>query len=345
MPKDLLMENPQNTFTVFYSWQSDLAKERTSQLIRRALRVAATAVETARPGCRVVLDEATRGLPGSPNVPDSIRAKINIADMIVCDVTTITPKTNERPAPNPNVTFELGYAVATLGWSRVMILFNALLGNFPDDMPFDFDRHRASDFRASDPPTAGENKQLAGLLQTAMEAIIDANPSRPTRELTAEEQRHRRDADKLRWVLSTLHLPSLDEHVHESPHILKGKVLHFWESFNGVMENSLFHLYDAKLDTAFNRLHDAFRGTVSQSKFYRDIPHGNAYVFGMRGLLAQEEEDAAWRAIEASCVEMRSALDYILSRVRAEFLEVDIDATNRTAWKEYVAFEREMQKP
>jgi len=29
---------------------------------------------------------------------------------------------------------------------------------------------------------------------------------------------------------------------------------------------------------------------------------------------------------------MRSALDLILARVRTEFLEVDIDATNRTAW-------------
>jgi hypothetical protein len=338
------MDEPQNTFTVFYSWQSDLPKDRTSQIIRGALRVAASAVEASRLGTRVVLDEATRGLPGSPNVPDSIRAKINIADMIVCDITTINPNAKERPVPNPNVTFELGYAVATLGWNRVVLVFNALLGKFPDDIPFDFDRHRASNFHASEPPAPSEKKQLAALLQTAIETVFDAAPSRPARELTAEAQRHNRDVDKLRWVLSSLHLPTLDEHIHEAPHILKDKALHFWDSFNGIMENSLFHLYDTTLDTAFKKLHHAFRGTVSQSNFYRDIPGGNAYVFGTHGLLAEHDERVAWKAIEESCLEMRSALDSILFRVRAEFLEVDIDASNRSAWIEYVAFEVKMRE-
>jgi hypothetical protein len=262
----------------------------------------------------------------------------------VCDVTTITPSTNDRAAPNPNVTFELGYAVATLGWNRVVILFNALLGKFPRDLPFDFDRQRASPFKASDPPTAGEKKHLAALLQTAMEAILDTAPPRPTREMSAEAQRHRRDVDNLRWVLSTLHLPTLDEHI-EGPQMLKDKVLHFWESFNGVMQNSLFHLYDAELDTAFKKLHNAFRETLSHSNFYRDLPSGHAYVFGTHGLQTDDAERAAWNAIGESCAEMHAALNLILARVRTEFLEVDIDATNGTAWVEYVSFEREMRKP
>jgi hypothetical protein len=53
----------------------------------------------------------------------------------------------KRPCPNPNVGYELGYAVATLGWDRVILLFNEACGEFPKDLPFDFIQNRASPYR------------------------------------------------------------------------------------------------------------------------------------------------------------------------------------------------------
>lgn len=125
---------------MFYSWQSDLSDTR--NFIKSALEDAAKAVTKASPELDVVVDEATRHLPGAPNIPLSILPKIMAVDMFVCNITTINLGAIQRQTPNSNVVFELGFAVALLGWDKVVLRFDRSIGNVPDDMPFDFDRHR-----------------------------------------------------------------------------------------------------------------------------------------------------------------------------------------------------------
>jgi hypothetical protein len=71
------------------------------------------------PKLKIILDEATRGESGSPNIPMTILEKIKVSDAFICDITTINSNAPEelRRTPNPNVLFELGFAVAHLGWS------------------------------------------------------------------------------------------------------------------------------------------------------------------------------------------------------------------------------------
>ncbi len=139
-----------SSFVVFYSWQSDLPDETNRRIIREALRDASSRLEEAfsQRQLRVVVDEATRGKPGSPNIPETILEKIRGADVFVCDITTINVgrPVDHRAVPNPNVAIELGYAVAHLGWNRIVMLFNTAHGTFPGDAPFDIDRHRASPY-------------------------------------------------------------------------------------------------------------------------------------------------------------------------------------------------------
>ncbi|MGB8192315.1 MAG: hypothetical protein WCF67_10375, partial [Chitinophagaceae bacterium] len=133
---------------IFYSWQSDLPKLTNLNAIRQVLRDASSMIESEIEDIRIEIDEATRDLPGSPNIPKAIFGKISASDIFVCDVTTINTNTSAdlRRVPNPNVLIELGYAVATLGWDRIIMLFNTVHGNFPNDLPFDIDRHRATKF-------------------------------------------------------------------------------------------------------------------------------------------------------------------------------------------------------
>jgi hypothetical protein len=65
-----------------------------------------------------VRDETTRDTSGSPNIALKILEKIQAADVFVADITTVTAPGAKRPCPNPNVGYELGYAVATLGWDN-----------------------------------------------------------------------------------------------------------------------------------------------------------------------------------------------------------------------------------
>ena len=71
--------------SVFYSWQSDLPDGSNRAFIRQSLRFASSAIEGNNPDLIVEVDEATRNVSGSPNIPATILAKIKTADIFVCD--------------------------------------------------------------------------------------------------------------------------------------------------------------------------------------------------------------------------------------------------------------------
>lgn len=293
----------------------------------------------------IEIDEATRNVSGSPNIPATILSKISVADAFVGDITTINGTQPDRRVPNPNVVFELGYAVATIGWERSILLFNKEHGRFPDDMPFDFDRHRVSDFHGSSPPTDKQRKSLIELLSTALASIVRANPDKPNSTESPEQKMRDRDIENINWVLRTLHLPTLDQHVLDCPKMITDKVLHFWEGFDGVMNNSLFHLYDQKLLGLFRSFHEAFRETVRHGEYYHANIDSTAYIFSNPGdLPLSPDKEADWDAMQKAACSMRQIILAILEEVRTNYLEISIDQTNRLAWQDYVQFKKDQAR-
>lgn len=327
-------------FSVFYSWQSDLPSNRA--FIRQALRTAASAVEKSEGGLIIEIDEATRDVSGSPNIPATILSKISIADAFVCDITTINGTQPGRKVPNPNVLFELGYAIANVGWERSILLFNKEHGTFPDDLPFDFDRHRISVFTASSAPSDKQRMNLVELLSRALGSVIRANPENPNSAASPEQKKRNRDIENINWLLKTLHLPTLDQHVLDCPHMMMDKVLYFWDGFNGVMNSSLFHLYDQKLLNLFRRYHDAFHETVRHGECYHPNVDCSAYIFTNPGdLPLPPDKETVWEAMQKATQTMSQVMQEILEEVRANYLEVSIDETNRLAWYNYVQFKKD----
>ena len=165
---------------VFYSWQTDLSEKTNLNAIREALKTAVKKIEVARPAVEiVVLDEATRDISGSPNIAFKILEKIEDADVMVVDITTVTPADATRPCPNPNVSYELGYAVAQLGWERVILLFNVAFGDFPKDLPFDFAQHRVTPYELAESAHQSSRDVLTKVLEQAVTEVIDKKPKRP----------------------------------------------------------------------------------------------------------------------------------------------------------------------
>ena len=131
-------------FKIFYSWQSDLPGSKTRNFIRECIDEAidlaqeSAAVEAER-------DEATIGTTGSPNIVTTLLSKINDCDLFVADLSLcfIENQKKEKKSPNPNVLFELGYAVKTLGWERVICLCNT---DYGDEYPFDIAHNRITTF-------------------------------------------------------------------------------------------------------------------------------------------------------------------------------------------------------
>lgn len=171
-------------FTVFYAWQSDRPNNINRGFIENALKQAietlhaeATVVDAVRDES-IALDKDTQGVPGSPAIADSILQKIDACGVFVADVTPVASTEGGKLVPNPNVMLELGYAVRSKSWERVIMVMNTAFGS-PADLPFDL-RHRRWPFTynlsAGATEKASERDTLAAKLKGAI-SIIPRNPS------------------------------------------------------------------------------------------------------------------------------------------------------------------------
>lgn len=333
---------------VFYSWQSDLPKKTNLNAIRKALEGACKRLNASRSDVKLVPDEATRDTSGSPNIALKILEKIEASAIFIADITTITAPGADRPCPNPNVGYELGYAVATLGWDRVILLFNGALATFPDDLPFDFIQNRASPYHYGPADPSTKRDELSAFLETAIEAVLNRNPKRPAelRGLTREKIEHDSDVENMRWLMESIHLPTLQDHIDEMPHMITDRALWFHDHFRGVVESTLFSLYDPVLDTAVEQLRLGWTSALSHTNRYHSNSGGTAHIFSNPGdAPLSPDQQTSWDAIEASRREMAQAQHTILARLRADYLEIKLHTTNAKAWKDYVAFQQSLAAP
>lgn len=137
------------SFTVFYSWQSDLPRKITRDFIHDA---ATDAIAQLGNDLKLEgsprLDHSTDGVSGLPAIGDTILGKIDQCGMFIADVSLVGQTTREdrerKLMPNPNVLFELGYAFARIGWRRLILTMNTTFGE-ERELPFDL-RYRRYPF-------------------------------------------------------------------------------------------------------------------------------------------------------------------------------------------------------
>jgi len=155
------------TFTIFYSWQSDIKEN--NNLISTSLKKAVKNIEKEF-GITIKIDSGTENRSGSPAIAQTIFDKIDTCDIFIADVTIINDISyTGKKSPNPNVLLELGYAIKTIGTDRIISLFNTGNGKI-EDLPFDIRGNRISTFE-----TQGEKykDKLVDLLLIAIKSIIN----------------------------------------------------------------------------------------------------------------------------------------------------------------------------
>ncbi len=161
-------------FRVFYSWQSDLPNATNRGFIERALGQAVKAIgDDASIELEPVIDRDTAGVPGAPDIADTIFAKIDSSAVFVCDVTITNANQPSRPTPNPNVLIELGYAIKSLGPRRIVMVMNTAFGK-PDLLPFDLKMKRVIPYEVEQERAekSKERQRLSGALENAIRLII-----------------------------------------------------------------------------------------------------------------------------------------------------------------------------
>jgi hypothetical protein len=168
--------------TVFFSWQLDRLALTGRNLIERALRDALqqlksdAEIEEAKRDA--VLDSDTQGVPGSPPIVETIFKKIDAAAVFVPDLTFVSVRPGGRPAPNPNVLIEYGWALKSRTHSRIVAVMNTAHGEpTRESLPFDLGHmrrpityHCADD--ADDATRQRARKDLAAKLKNALKAVL-----------------------------------------------------------------------------------------------------------------------------------------------------------------------------
>lgn len=352
MPRD----QEQRTL-VFYSWQSDLPDTLNRRLIRNALNEAANEInQDDSLDLHVTTDEATRDSPGSPNIADTIFEKIRNCDIFVCDLTKTAEVTNSenrvRKFCNPNVAIELGYAVRTLGWGRIVIVFNEAFGILPDDLPFDARVHRTLPYRLADDSCSSDNistqsfsvNQAKGDLRVkireALKLIVNSAPKRP-HELetkTHEEIRRTRDLQQLHRIFYFIHLSELDLYIDRLGYgrqTLTGCSLR--DGLELELERTDYHLNDEDLNVLVTNFVQAWGRCNKHWNWMFVAPGAQESRFETPGDLFQSnDQEKAFKETTAQAQLLRDALDELLSYVRKNYIEID----PRTTGKEAVAYIR-----
>jgi hypothetical protein len=141
---------PLPIFNIFYSWQSYVGGHANRSYIRQKIN---KYIDSKKDIYEITVDEDSRAVPGASDIPDNILKKIAICDIFICDITPVTrintPDDNIRDIPNPNVMFELGFAVRHIGWDRIILVLNTNYGS-NDYVPFDISKHKILCYKKAD---------------------------------------------------------------------------------------------------------------------------------------------------------------------------------------------------
>ena len=129
---------------IFYSWQSDYNPSRSH--IKEGIEQARDIINNRNPKAEIEIVESTRPEDGAENIVDAIKNNIDRSLFCVFDITNIV-SVGEKSYPNPNVVFELGYALSKKKTNQVLIVKRARQDDFANDTPpFDFAQNRRIEY-------------------------------------------------------------------------------------------------------------------------------------------------------------------------------------------------------
>ena len=168
---------------IFWSWQSDTPGKTGRHFIRGVIEDALTQLalgdeldEPVRENLH--LDHDRKGVPGSPDLAQTILEKIRDSAVFVADVTLVGKADKGKPLINYNVAIELGYAISFVGDDGLLMVLNEAYGE-RESLPFDL-RHKAGPitYKLSDNSSKEEIKrvhaQLVGNFKTALRDCLNA---------------------------------------------------------------------------------------------------------------------------------------------------------------------------
>lgn len=338
-----MLNNTKERSKIFFSWETDLPKSTNTNLIRSCIDK--VKIDLVKKSVWIDRDEATRDVPGAPKIIDEIIKKIQEADIFICDLTTINSEccclsawqTDERVrrTPNPNVLIELGFAIGILGWERVIVLFNTIYGSFKDDLPFDIDKRRVTTYTCSEDTIKEGIDTLSRVLKLAIYTILQNNPVKPvlTPKLKREYTAHERDLKSIKDILSLIHTHTINNYIHsDAPKIRSFEVIVFNDIINAYLNSNHFYFYDIVLEQKLVDFISSWNDSLKHGDYFVERSNSTDFIFPTPGdVFRNQIQEDAFEELEKARLVLYGTYTDFLSYVKANYIEIDLDETNRAA--------------
>ena len=307
--------NQKKQLIVFYSWQSNLG-DLYKNFLENAIEKARLKIKESNE-FSITIDQATRDIPGSPDIAEVIFDKVKNADIFIGNITIINKSDNveNRRVPNPNVMIELGYAIANIWWDRIIMPFNTFYGE-ESDIPFDIRKNRYLTYTfdsSKNEDKSYKNNYLSDLTNKLYEAItliFDKNPQKVREsEFSPDKIRRERDIKLIKNLLSKIDLVTLDEHInnlHNPPFSIWDGIFVFQHDFHNILISSSFHLYDEKLWGLLNEVDKQWDITLSFGDYYEPQPQSEYNYFKGKGHLPDK--------VDQDCLKIKMIVKIHLDR-------------------------------
>ena len=290
-------------FVVFYSWMSDRPNNQNRKYIRKILDRETNKLGKEL-GISIIVDSDSRGEDGSKSIDDVVIKKIANCDLFIGDITPVNSLvpfiSRKKLVPNPNVQYELGFAVASLGWNRCILVWNSKYGDV-NLAPFDIRNHTTVTYRK------GKSElSLYGILKTKIE-----NYEQYIKEWRTGKERSF-DAEKYNNVISICSERDLLESIRKflNHRVYNGLEFKWWDKLiydythypdNKFVDDELHESYMAFLKELNKMIDIATIYNVQTSYCYReDIEVGSdewdkEQVYGIRDPFQTLEEHKAYK--------------------------------------------------
>jgi hypothetical protein len=160
--------------TIFYSWQSDLPNNSNRGFLESCLKNVPKEVNNVGQfSIEFTIDRDTKNETGTPDITETIFKKIDKAKIFIADISIINSDSKGRKTPNPNVLIELGYAAKSIGWNKVLCIYNLDYGSL-NDLPFDLRQRRPITYSLKD---KDKSKIRKGITKIITESITQLHNS------------------------------------------------------------------------------------------------------------------------------------------------------------------------
>ena len=98
---------------------------------------------------------------------ESIYKKIEKSKIFIADISIINSESTGRKTPNPNVLIELGYAARSLGWEKIICIYNIDYGLI-DDLPFDLKQRRPLTYSLRNKSKAEVRNEISKIISNSI---------------------------------------------------------------------------------------------------------------------------------------------------------------------------------